>query len=155
MKKKLILAFTVVLVMTSVAALGYMGYNLVNTMIASATGNQARSEVVGVAPKDVFEGFETFTAGDSAFDVGVNVYGKVVFVDNSAAFKATKEKCALAIEEMRSQAPELRSFKQGSISIYSNYIWQINWDDVEKDVLLQKQFLSRFLEYYENGDSHQ
>jgi len=141
--------------MATVAALGFMGFNLANVIIANAMGNQARAEVIGEAPIDAFEGFEAFTSGDSSYDVGVNVYGKVIFVDNAAALKTTKVKCAKAIEVMRSQAPELRRFKPGNIYIYSNYIWQINWDGVDQDVFLQKQFLSLFLEYYIYGDPHQ
>jgi len=155
MKNTAIKSLAVLLVIAGISALGYLGYSLTNIMIVEATGNQARAEIVGEAPKDAFEGLESFTEGDSAFDVGVNLYGKTIFTDNAAAFKAAKEKCAEAISQMRSQAPELRRFKQGSIDIYSNYIWQINWDDVDQEVLLQKQFLVRFMEYYENGDPHQ
>jgi len=155
MRNRAIKIFAGVLVIAGVAALGFMGYSLANIMIVEAMGNQARSEVVGEAPTDAFAGFDSFVAGDDAYDLGVNTYGKTIFVDNTAAFKATKEKCAMAIQEMRSQAPELRRFKQGSVYIYANYIFQINWDDVNKEVFLQRQFLSKFLNYYENGDPHQ
>ena len=155
MKNTAIKILAVLLVIAGISALGFLGYSLANIMIVEATGNQARAEIVGDAPQDAFEGFESFVAGDGAYELGVNTYGKTIFADNTAAFKATKEKCARAIQEMRSQAPELRRFKQGSIDIYSNYIWQINWDDVDQKVLLQKQFLVRFMEYYENGDPHQ
>jgi len=155
MKNKVIKIFAVMLVLAGAGALVFMGYSLVKAITVEAVGNQARAEVVGEAPKDAFEGFDSFTEGDSAYDVGVNVYGDVIFVNNAAALKATKEKCAKAIAEMRNQASELRGFKQSSIYSYSNYIWQINWDDVDEDVYLQRLFLSQFLKYYENGDPHQ
>lgn len=155
MNKRGIKVFAALLVVAGIAAIGYMGYSMVNAVIVNAFGNHNRAEVVGEAPKDVFKGFESFTAGDSAFDVGINVYGKTIFVDNAAALKSTKEKCANAIDEMRSQASELRGFKKSSIHIYADYIWQINWDDVDEEVQTQKQFLSRFLEYYKNGDPQQ
>lgn len=152
MKKKGIKIFAVVLVVAGIAALGYMGFSMVNAIIVNAVGNQARAEVVAEAPKEAFEGFESFTADDSAFDVGVNTYGKTIFVDNATALNAAKEKCALAIEEMRTQAPELGRFSAGNIYSYYDYMWQINWDDVNQDVYLQSQFLNKFLAYYVYGD---
>jgi hypothetical protein len=144
--------FAFVLVVAGIAALGYMGYSMVNAIVVNAAGNQTRAEVVGEAPKDALAGFESFTADDSAFDVGVNKYGKTIFEDNAAALKAAKEKCAQAIEEMRTQAPELGRFSAGNIYNYYDYSWQINWDDVDEDVYIQSQFLNKFLAYYVYGD---
>jgi hypothetical protein len=155
MKNNAIKIFAILLVIAAVAALGFMGYSMANIIAAEEPGNQAREEVTGEAPEDTFEGFESFTVGESAFDIGMNVYGKVIFVDNAAALKAAKEKCALAIEEIRSQAPELGSFQARNIYSYYNYIWQINWDAVDQDLNLQRQFLNKFLEYYVNGDPKQ
>lgn len=152
MKNKTVIVFAVILAMAGASALVFLGSSLAKVIYADVMGNQARAEVVGDAPQDSLEGFEFFTAGDAAFDVGVNVYGKVVFLDNAAALKSTKVKCALAIEEMRNQAPDLGRFNKGNIISYSNYIWQTNWEAVDEEVFLQRQFLSRFLNYYENGD---
>jgi hypothetical protein len=155
MKNNVTKIFAVALVITGTLALAYMGYSMVSAITVNAIGEPARAEVVGDAPEDALEGFEDFTKGDPAFNLGVNIYGKTIFVDNTAALKATSEKCDKAIQEMRSQAPELRAFKKGSIYVYTNYIWQINWDDVNEEVYTQSQFLSLFLQYYENGDPHQ
>ena len=152
MKNKSIMALAVVLGLAGAIALGILGYSLAKIIVADTKGNQARAELVAVAPKDSFEGFESFTAGDSALDAGINVYGKVIFVDNAKALKAVKEKCGKAIEEMQLQAPELGSFRKSNIYRYYDYIWQINWDDVNKDVFEQERFLSLFLKYYQNGD---
>ena len=155
MKNTAIKILAVLLVIAGISALGFLGYSLANIMIVEATGNQARAEIVGDAPQDAFEGFESFVAGDGAYELGVNTYGKTIFVDNAAALKATKEKCALAIEEMRSQAPELGRFRAGNIYYYYDYIWQINWDDVDQEVLLQSQFLNKVLDYYVHGDPNE
>lgn len=154
MKNKAIKIFALVLILAGATAIGFMGYCMVKAITVDAMGNQTRAEVVGEAPKDCFEGFESFTEGDTAFDVGVNVYGNVIFVDNAAALKAVREKCSLAIEEMRSQAPELGSFRAKNIYSYYNYIWQIRWDAVNQDLNLQRQLLNKFLTYYVNGDPH-
>jgi hypothetical protein len=155
MKNNAVKILAIVLTVAGTLALVYMGYSMVSAITVNAIGEPARAEVVGDAPEDALEGFEDFTKGDPAFNLGVNIYGKTIFVDNTAALKATSEKCDKAIQEMRSQAPELRAFKKGSIYVYANYIWQINWDDVNEEVFLQRQFLSQFLKYYENGDPHQ
>lgn len=155
MKKMGVKIFAAILVVTSVIALGFMGYSLIKAISEQVIGNQARAEVVGEAPKDAFLGFEAFTAGDPAFDVGVNTFGNIIFVDNAAALKAAKEKCALAIAEMRSQMPELGRFSAGNIYGYYDYVWQINWDDVNQEVYLQSQFLNKVLDYYIYGDPHE
>jgi len=155
MKNKSIKVFAVVLAVAGAMALGFLGYSMVHAITVNAMGNQARAEVVGDAPKDAFEGLESFTADDSRFDVGVNIYGNIIFVDNAAALKGAKEKCALAIEEMRTQAPELGRFSAGNLYGYYDYIWQLNWEDVDQEVYLQRQFLNKFLDYYIYGDPHQ
>lgn len=155
MKTKGIVIFAVVLSLAGATALGYLGYSAAKIMFVEATGNQARAELVGQAPKDSMQGFEIFTQGNDAYNVGVNIYGDVIFADNDAAYAAVQETCARAIAEMRKQAPELGRFREGNIDSYYDYIWQINWDDVDQEVYYQRQFLSKFLEYYENGDPKQ
>lgn len=155
MKNKAIKIFAVMLAFVGVSALVFLGYSMVQAITVNAIGNQARSEVVGEAPTDAFEGLESFTAGDPAFDVGVNTYGNIIFVDNAAALKAVKEKCALAIAEMRSQMPELGRFRAGNIYYYYDYVWQINWDDVDQEVYLQSKFLNKVLDYYIYGDPNE
>ena len=114
MKDKIVLAFAVMLAIGAASAIGQMGYNLVKELATDATGNQARAKVVGEAPSGCFQGLGMLTKGESRFEVGVNVYGAVIFKNRSAAFGAAKEKCPRAIEEMRRQHPDLGSFRKNT-----------------------------------------
>jgi hypothetical protein len=154
MKNNAIRIFAAALVICAIGALGYMGYQLVDMAVAQAAGNPARAEVVGEAPSDTFEGFESFTVEDPSFAVGVNVYGTVIFKDPKAALASVKVKCKDAISVIRSQAPELGRFRAGNLFGYYDYIWQINWEGVDVGVEKQHIFLSRFLAVYVSGDPH-
>ena len=153
-KNNAIRIFAAILGICAIGALGYMGAQLVGMAVAQTAGNPARAELVGEAPDNTFEGFEDFTAGDAAFEVGVNAYGAVIFNDPKAALTSVKEKCGDAISVIRDQAPFLGRFRAGNMSRYYNYIWQINWEGVDAEIEQQHIFLSRFLAVYVSGDPH-
>lgn len=154
MKDKIVLALAVMLALGAASAIGLMGFNLAKEVADAATGDQARAKVVGEAPAGCFDGVEMLTKGENRFEVGVNIYGAVIFKNRSAAFGAAKEKCSRAIEEMRRQHPDLGSFQRNTVDNYHDMIWQINWDGADRELMLQRQLLSKFMEFYENGDPH-
>jgi len=153
--KKIIGPVAVVLGLAAVIALGFMGYNLIKGMVAENVGDLERAKVVGEAPTDTFKGFEGFTEGDKSFEVGVNKYGQVIFVNRTAATDAVKAKCAQAIQEMRKQDSALGRFRSGNM--YEYYMAMGNpdlivWDNVSEQVLQQSDFFSKFLDIYMVGD---
>jgi hypothetical protein len=137
--KKALVVFGVMIIMLSAVAL-------------TGCGKTDSAKVVGDYDGNVFSGYENIISDSSAFDLGVNKYGKPIFVDRDSAYKTMESKCKDGITALKEQFPSLSKFSVESMTAYGNYAMDLDVSKISKSVQNQANFIAAFADIYFNSD---
>lgn len=122
------------------------------SMTFASCGKADAAKVVGDYKGTVFSGFESIIDDSSAFDLGVNKYGKPIFVDRDLAYKTMKTRCEDGISALKEQFPSLSSFSTDSMTDYGNYAMNLDDAKTSKTVQNQAAFIATFADIYFNSE---
>ena len=95
-----------------------------------------------------YESSEKVFGNDVQYELGINVYGDIVFENPSIALKKFKKDNEMALSAIGKEYT-LDDFSYKNYKIYGQIGWQFNPDDQE--MLIQSNRISHFADIYENS----
>lgn len=95
-----------------------------------------------------YESSEKVFGNDVQYELGINVYGDIVFKNPTIALKKFKKDNEMALSAIGKEYT-LDEFSYKNYKIYGQIGWQFNPDDQE--MLIQSNRISLFADIYENS----